>query len=89
MNSDIQKPMPAIILLVPGRPGTARVEYITHKDEVEDMLAKGYSARMIHEHLQERYAISCGYSAFCDYVRGRGKRKHSWKQNPMQKYTTR
>lgn len=77
------------ITLVPGRPGTARVEYTVHREEAEAMLARGYSAWMVYEHLRERYAISCSYSAFCDYVRGRGKREHSGKQKIVPKYTNR
>lgn len=63
--------------ITPGRPGSARVEFFACRDEVETMLAKGYSVRMVYEHLKEQGRLTCGYSAFCDYVRGGGKRKHS------------
>ncbi len=65
--------------VTPGRPGSARVEFFACREEVETMLAKGYSVRMVYEHLKEQGRLTCGYSAFCDYVRGGGKRKHSRK----------
>ena len=61
----------------PGTPGAARVEYYACREEVETMLAKGYSARMAYEAMKEQGRVSCSYSAFCDYVRGGGKRLHS------------
>jgi hypothetical protein len=67
-------PLPVI---QPGKSGSARVEYCACREEVEAMLAKGYSVRMVYEHFQEQGRITCSYSAFCDYVRGQGKRKHS------------
>ena len=77
------------IQLVPGRPGTARVEYIAHREEAEAMFAKGYSVQMVYENLRERYSITCSYSAFCDYVRGQGKRLHSRKRRTAQNNATR
>ena len=64
-------------VIQPGKSGSARVEYCACREDVEAMLAKGYSVRMIYEHFQEQGRITCGYSAFCDYVRGQGKRKHA------------
>ena len=63
--------------ITPGTPGAARVEYFACREDVEAMLAKGYTARMVYEHMQEQGRMTCSYSAFCDYVRGQGKRKHS------------
>ena len=60
----------------PGRPGSARVEYRACKEDVEAMLARGYSYRMAWEEMQKQGRVTCGYSAFCDYVRGQGKRQH-------------
>jgi len=60
----------------PGRPGSARVEYRACKDDVEAMLARGYSYRMAWEEMQKQGRVRCSYSAFCDYVRGQGKRQH-------------
>ena len=77
------------IQLVPGHPGTARVEYIAHREEAETMFDKGYSVQMVYEHLRERHSITCSYSAFCDYVRGQGKRLHSRKQRTAQNNATR
>jgi hypothetical protein len=55
------------------------MEYLANREETEAMLAKGYSVRMVWEHMTEQGRITCGYSAFCDYVRGRGRRKHGRK----------
>jgi len=60
-----------------GRPGAARVEYRACKEDVEALLAKGYSYRMAWEEMQQQGRVQCSYSAFCDYVRGNGKREHS------------
>ena len=62
-----------------GRHGTARVEYLANREETEAMLARGYSVLMVYERLKGQGRITCGYSAFCDYVRGRGSRKHGRK----------
>lgn len=61
----------------PIRPGIARVEYLACREDVEALLAKGYSVRLAYEAMQEQGRVTCGYSAFCDYVRGSGKRQHS------------
>lgn len=63
----------------PGMPGAARVEYFACREEVESMQSQGYTVRSIYEHLKEQGRLTCSYSAFCDYVRGGGKRKHSKK----------
>ena len=59
-----------------GRPGTARVEFRACKEDVEALLAKGYSFRMAWEEMQKQGRMQSSYSAFCDYVRGQGKRLH-------------
>ncbi len=61
----------------PGTPGTARVEYYACREEVESLLAQGYTARAIYEFLKGQDRYTCSYSAFCDYIRGQGERKHS------------
>ena len=63
-----------------GRPYSARVEFFACREDVEAMLAKGYSARMAYEAMKKQGRVTCGYSAFCDYVRGGGKRLHSRKK---------
>ena len=68
--------MTLLFSVEPGRPGSARVEYRACKDDVEAMLAKGYSYRMAWEEMQKQGRVRCSYSAFCDYVRGQGKRQH-------------
>ena len=75
--------------VTPGTPGAARVEYFACRADVETMLAQGYSVRMVYERMKEQGRVTCSYSAFCDYVRGQGRRKHSRKQNAAPKYTTR
>jgi len=64
----------------PGRPGAARVEYHACKEDVEALLAKGYSTRMAWEEMQKQGRVRSSYSAFCDYVRGKGKRQHGRKK---------
>ena len=66
--------------IIPGTSCAPRVEYRACQPDVEVMLAKGYSIRMVYEHLKEEGRVSCSYSAFCDYVRGSGKRLHSRKK---------
>ena len=77
------------IKMIPGRPGSARVEYFACREDVEAMLAKGYSARMVYEHMKEEGRVSCSYSAFCDYVRGNGVRKHSRRKKPLPQVNSR
>ena len=69
--------MPIAIKIVPGTPGAARVEYYACREDVEALLAKGYTASMVYEQMKEEGRVTCSYSAFCDYVRGGGKRSHS------------
>ena len=64
----------------PGRPGSARVEYRACKEDVEALLTRGYSYRMALEQMKEQGRVTCSYSAFCDYVRGQGKRQHGRKK---------
>ena len=75
--------------ITPGTPGAARVEYFACREDVEAMLAKGYSARMVYEHMKEEGRVSCSYSAFCDYVRGNGIRKHSRRKKPLPQVNSR
>ncbi|MDL2313668.1 TraK family protein [Desulfovibrio sp. OttesenSCG-928-C14] len=63
--------------VTPGRPGSARMEYFACREDVEALLAKGYSARLAYEDMQGQGRVTCSYSAFCDYVRGGGKRLHA------------
>lgn len=59
---------------------TARAEYFACREDVETMLRQGYSIRLIYERMEEEQRVTCSYSAFCDYVRGNGKRLHSKKK---------
>lgn len=65
---------------IPRKAYTARAEYFACREDVESMLSKGYSIQMIYERMQEEDRVTCSYSAFCDYVRGNGKRLHSRKK---------
>jgi len=57
--------------------GQARVEYRACRKEVEEKLAAGYSSIMIYEGLAAASRLTVSYSAFCDYVRGEGRRIHN------------
>ena len=65
------------IAIKPGTSGAARVEYYACREDVEALLAQGHTAHAIYEHMKGQGRVTCSYSAFCDYVRGNGKRKHS------------
>jgi hypothetical protein len=67
-----------------GKPGAARVEYRACREDVEAMLAQGYTARTVYEHMKNQGRMTCSYSAFCDYVRGGGKRKHTPRRSKRQ-----
>ncbi len=58
------------------RPYEARVEYRAVQGEVENKLAEGYSIRIVYEQLTVAGRLTIGYSSFCDYVRGKGERRH-------------
>ena len=60
------------------------MEYRACREEIETMLAQGYTARIVYEHMKKQGRVTCSYSAFCDYMRGGGKRKHSTGQNKQQ-----
>ena len=66
--------------ITPGRPYSARVYYYACREDVEAMLAEGHNIRSVYNHMHEQGRFACGYSAFCDYVRGGGKRLHSRKR---------
>ena len=60
-----------------NRSGQARVEYRAVQQEVSEKLAAGYSKIVIFEELTASGKLTVSYSAFCDYIRGEGKRNHS------------
>ena len=75
-------------IVTPDRPYSARVEYLACREDMEDMeamLAKGYSTMLVYEAMKEHGRVTCSYSAFCDYVRGGGKRLHSAGRRKPQK----
>ena len=69
--------------IIPGTSCAPRAAYRACQPDVEVMLAKGYSIRMVYEHMKEEGRVSCSYSAFCDYVRGNGIRKHFRRKKPL------
>ncbi len=71
------------------RPYQARIEYRAVQAVVEEKLKAGYSKIKIYEELVAVGKLSISYSAFCDYVRGGGTRKHGQKKKlPWQQSTT-
>lgn len=58
----------------------ARIQYRAVQRKVEAMLEQGYSLKLIFEELSESGSLSMSYTTFCDYVRGKGVRKHGRKK---------
>ena len=67
------------------RHGQARIEFRACRKEVEEKLAAGYSSIMIYEELAAAGRLTVSYSAFCDYVRGEGRRIHSRRRRAAHK----
>jgi hypothetical protein len=59
----------------------ARIEYRSVQPFVEQRLAEGYSIRLIFEELAETGRLTMGYTSFCDYIRGKGSRRHGAVKN--------
>lgn len=53
----------------------ARVEFLASKPEIDGMLDKGYSIRMIFDVLKEHKKISVSYTQFFRYVTGKTAQK--------------
>lgn len=60
----------------------ARIEYRAVKAFVEQRIEEGYSLKLIFEELSKSGQVTMSYTAFCDYVRGAGKRVHGKKKVP-------
>jgi len=58
------------------KPYEARVEYRAVQEEVEKRLAAGHCIHAVYEQLTKAGRLTICYSAFCDYVRGQGERRH-------------
>lgn len=43
---------------------TSKIEVIAHKNEIEDLLAKGYNYTLVFNKLKAQNKISCKYHAF-------------------------
>lgn len=59
----------------------ARIEFRAVQALVEQKLAEGYSLKLIYEELAETGKLTMGYTSFCDYVRGKGARRHGKDKN--------
>ena len=64
-----------------GRASYARIEYRSVQATVEQKLAEGYSIKLIYEELTGAGLVTMGYTSFCDYIRGKGERRHSTKKD--------
>ena len=53
------------------RSGFARVEFLAVRQEIEDLISKGYSIKTVHEMLQKDGKISMSYDAFRRFVTGK------------------
>lgn len=47
----------------------ARVEFIAIKDQIDGLVAKGYSYRAIHDFFTKRKDITMCYATFCNYIK--------------------
>ncbi len=64
------------------KPYEARVEYRAVREEVDQLLAAGHSIHAVYERLTAAGRLTICYSAFCDYVRGQGERRHKKQGRP-------
>lgn len=64
------------------KPYEARVEYRAVREEVEKLLEAGHSIHGVYERLTAAGRLTICYSAFCDYVRGQGERRHTKQGRP-------
>lgn len=57
----------------PLRKGTARIEFFTVMQDVEKLLAAGYSIKLAYDHLKESGQITMSYQAFYSNLKPRKK----------------
>lgn len=65
---------------IDNRLSYARIQYRAVQQKVESMVEQGYSLKLVFEELSEDGSVSMSYTTFCDYVRGKGVRKHGRKK---------
>ena len=46
----------------------AYVQFLAHLEEIQSLLAQGYSKKLIHERLAEQQHISMAYVTFCQIL---------------------
>lgn len=52
----------------PLRRSMAYVQFLAHLEEIQSLLAQGYSKKLIHERLAEQQHISMAYVTFCQIL---------------------
>jgi len=52
----------------PVRRYMARVEFLTCKEAIDSMLAKGFSRKLIHERLTADGRCTMKYNTFCEFI---------------------
>lgn len=57
----------------PLRKGAARIEFFTVRQDVEKLLAAGYSIKLAYDHLKESGQITMSYQAFYSNLKPRKK----------------
>ena len=59
----------------PLRKGAARIEFFSVRQDVEKLLAAGYSIKLAYDHLKESGQITMSYQAFYSNLKPRKKSK--------------
>ena len=59
----------------PLRKGAARIEFFTVRQDVEKLLAAGYSIKLAYDHLKKSGQITMSYQAFYSNLKPRKKSK--------------
>ena len=59
----------------PLRRSMAYVQFLAHLEEIQSLLAQGYSKKLIHERLAEQQHISMAYVTFCQVMQKIAKDK--------------
>ena len=52
----------------PVRRYMARVEYLACREEIDSMLARGFSRKLIHEELIKSGRCTMKYNTFCEFI---------------------
>lgn len=57
----------------PLRRSMAYVQFLAQLEEIQSLLAQGYSKKLIHERLTEKQVISMAYVTFCQIMQKEGQ----------------